>query len=339
MLATEGAFPDWPMWDQYVASFYFAITTVSTVGFGDIIPHSTGERLFVIAAMVVGGGMYGFIIASLASVVTSLDMNQKTYFDKMDMLHSYMQYRRFPLRLRHRVHRYFRKFFEINSALDEKAILNDLPEALRNDVMLLIVNESITMNYLFRSMPDSAVSRLATVFKPSDLDLNASILDPHHPVVVRRGDEGALMFVITAGSALCYRKRDDTLKSNLNNGAHGNGTGAGNRKSQRKSSSPRKESGRKAKQGSAASMFSKVLPEGGDEGRGEEKKYMESSNQGGVYDYDYEGTEEEEEEEDPNGELHCMLGPGDCFGELVALGLEDRYNATVEGAEEEFQHL
>jgi len=37
------------------------------------------------------------------------------YFDKMDMLHSYMKHRRFPPDLRHRVHRYFRKFFEVRS--------------------------------------------------------------------------------------------------------------------------------------------------------------------------------------------------------------------------------
>jgi hypothetical protein len=29
------------------------------------------------------------------------------------------------------------------------------------------------------------------------------------------------------------------------------------------------------------------------------------------------------------GEFHSVLETGDCFGELVALGVEERYNATV----------
>ena len=35
------------------------------------------------------------------------------------------------------------------------------------------------------------------------------------------------------------------------------------------------------------------------------------------------------EDEEDLGQFHCELEAGDSFGELVALGLEDRYNATV----------
>jgi hypothetical protein len=187
-------FNEWNMSEQYITAFYFAIMTMTTVGFGDIVPSSTPERLYMIAAMVVGGGMYGFIIASLASVVTSLDMNQKQYYTKMDTIHSYMSYRKFSTPLRHRVHRYFKKFYEVNSALDEKAILNDLPDNLRTEVMKLIVNESVTMSYLFRSLPDSAVTRLATLFKPAEIDDRIDY-------VVKRGKPGNMMFIITSGVA------------------------------------------------------------------------------------------------------------------------------------------
>lgn len=196
----------------------------------------------MIAAMVVGGGMYGFIIASLASVVTSLDMNQKQYYTKMDTIHSYMSYRRFPTALRHRVHRYFRKFYEVNSALDEKAILNDLPDNLRNEVMKLIVNESVTANYIFQNLPDKAISRLASLFKPAEVDDDRDF-------IVKRGDAGAMMFIITGGVA----------------------------------------------EYSAVVSSSNELPEN------------------------------TELTDSPTG----ILEAGDCFGELVGLGMEEVYNITV----------
>jgi hypothetical protein len=235
-------FNDWSITDQYVTAFYFAIMTMTTVGFGDIVPSSTGERLFMIAAMVVGGGMYGFIIASLASVVTSLDMNQKQYYTKMDTIHSYMSYRKFPTPLRHRVHRYFRKFYEVNSALDEKAILNDLPDNLRNEVMKLIVNESVTANYIFQNLPDTAVTKLAALFKPAEVD-------DDRDYIVKRGDLGSMMFIITSGVA----EYSTTIATNIQ------------------------------------------LPE---------NTQLTDS---------------------PTG----ILQAGDCFGELVALGMEEAYNITV----------
>jgi hypothetical protein len=39
---------------RYVTSYYWAITTVSTVGFGDITAKTTAERLFSITAEMFG---------------------------------------------------------------------------------------------------------------------------------------------------------------------------------------------------------------------------------------------------------------------------------------------
>lgn len=43
-----------PVMEQYLTSFYFIVTTFSTVGYGDFSANNTSEKIFCIIVMVVG---------------------------------------------------------------------------------------------------------------------------------------------------------------------------------------------------------------------------------------------------------------------------------------------
>eukprot|EP00614_Pseudopedinella_elastica_P007740 CAMPEP_0172599264 /NCGR_PEP_ID=MMETSP1068-20121228/19323_1 /TAXON_ID=35684 /ORGANISM="Pseudopedinella elastica, Strain CCMP716" /LENGTH=887 /DNA_ID=CAMNT_0013399447 /DNA_START=195 /DNA_END=2858 /DNA_ORIENTATION=- len=283
-------FAKWDMGDQYVAAFYFAITTMSSVGYGDICPSSTSERLYMILAMTVGGGIYGFIIASLASVVTTLDTNQKSYYERMEMIHSYMTIREFPPALRSRTHRYFRKFFENHTALDEQAILNDLPPRLRNDVLRLLVNGAVRESYLFRDLSDSAVAKLALIFKTPEFESD-------HGPIVERGEPGDSMFIITNGAALCFRDR-------------------------RPDDPPFKRSSLLEHRKSVLDFdLARLSPQ--------KRISIGTGNAGHSATSGGAGHSFEQYNDEEETVLHCVLEEGDAFGELVGLGLENCYNATI----------
>ena len=74
----------WDSWHIYLACFYWSMTTITTVGYGDICPESTGERIFSLVAMCIGGVFYGYVIGSIVPTVSSVDQNQRAYYEKMD---------------------------------------------------------------------------------------------------------------------------------------------------------------------------------------------------------------------------------------------------------------
>lgn len=51
-------------------AFYFTTTVFSTVGFGDIVPVSTGARMVVTAQMLVNLAVLGFVVRSLFDVAS-----------------------------------------------------------------------------------------------------------------------------------------------------------------------------------------------------------------------------------------------------------------------------
>lgn len=55
--------------ELYLTSFYFTVTTIVTVGYGDITPISMGEKIICIILMIMGVVSFSFTTGSLASII------------------------------------------------------------------------------------------------------------------------------------------------------------------------------------------------------------------------------------------------------------------------------
>ncbi len=59
---------------MYIVSCYFVLTTTATVGYGDICPMSTFERLYCMVLMLIGVLTFTFISGALSSILQSIDV-------------------------------------------------------------------------------------------------------------------------------------------------------------------------------------------------------------------------------------------------------------------------
>lgn len=57
----------------YMLSVYFVLTTVSTVGYGDLVPGTSGERVFCVILMFVGVSAFTFVSGALSSIISNYD--------------------------------------------------------------------------------------------------------------------------------------------------------------------------------------------------------------------------------------------------------------------------
>jgi voltage-gated potassium channel Kch len=71
-----------------MTAFYFTITTITTVGFGDISAGTEWEKLFAVIVMLAGVIGFSFATGSLSSIMNNLDSANAKLKEKLNTLES-----------------------------------------------------------------------------------------------------------------------------------------------------------------------------------------------------------------------------------------------------------
>jgi hypothetical protein len=88
-----------PIDEIYITSLYWAFSTMITVGYGDIAPISTNEKLFVIGAMLIACGLFGYSVGSISSVTAKRSELESKFREKGLAIKRFMKNHDVPYRI------------------------------------------------------------------------------------------------------------------------------------------------------------------------------------------------------------------------------------------------
>ena len=69
-----------------MTSFYFTVTTIMTVGYGDITPDSVSEKIITVMLMLIGVVLFSYATGSISSIISSADSEDARLKEKMETL-------------------------------------------------------------------------------------------------------------------------------------------------------------------------------------------------------------------------------------------------------------
>jgi voltage-gated potassium channel Kch len=72
--------------ELYITSYYYTVTTIMTVGYGDITAQSIGEKLLAILLMLIGVVAFSFATGSISSIIANADSAEDMLKHKMEIL-------------------------------------------------------------------------------------------------------------------------------------------------------------------------------------------------------------------------------------------------------------
>jgi voltage-gated potassium channel len=195
---------------NYIDAIYWCITTITTVGYGDISPVSDLQKILTMIAMFLGVAVYGFVIGNVASLLSNIDRTKASFLKQMEDINSYLSYKSVPKRLKHKVHNYYQYIWHNRMVKTEKGLLSNLPDSLKTEILLNIHRQLIEKVPFFKNTDKDFLGELVlqlkpTVFLPCDY-------------VFKKGDVGNCMYFIGQGSVNVISENESTILATLKEG-------------------------------------------------------------------------------------------------------------------------
>jgi hypothetical protein len=195
---------------KYLRALYWCITTLATVGYGDIVPKTNLQTVYTMVVMLLGVGVYGYVIGNVTTLVANMDLAKTHYREKMERLAAFMRYRNIPPTLQRRLRDYYAYLWENRLGYDESSVLADLPDSLRTEVAVFLRRDFIERAPLFQGASHELVREMAlqlrpVVFTPGDF-------------IFRAGQYGYNMYFISRGTVEIIDPDGTTVIATLTDG-------------------------------------------------------------------------------------------------------------------------
>jgi len=183
--------PDADTLQQYIYSLYFTLTTMTTVGYGDIVAQNYAEVAFGLVLLVIASFVFAGLMGNLTDLITNLNNDKNHMSEKRRVLSQYMHWRNVPHSLFKSVRRHLIFVWTAHEGYDayEEELKAQLPPVLRKELCfhiygnLLQTAPFLSWMWSYKACMKDLANMLHTKFLPSG-DLLFHIGMPNDKVIM-----------------------------------------------------------------------------------------------------------------------------------------------------------
>eukprot|EP00252_Welwitschia_mirabilis_P003023 TRINITY_DN13071_c0_g1_i1.p1 TRINITY_DN13071_c0_g1~~TRINITY_DN13071_c0_g1_i1.p1 ORF type:complete len:795 (+),score=94.59 TRINITY_DN13071_c0_g1_i1:117-2501(+) len=213
------------LWVRYVTAIYWSITTLTTVGYGDLHAENTREMAFDIFYMLFNLGLTAYIIGNMTNLVVHGTSRTRKFRDTVQAAMNFASRNKLPPSLQEQMLAHLCVKFK-TEGLQQEEVLNDLPKAIRSSISVTLFFPIVDKVYLFEGVSNDFLFQLVS-------EMKAEYFPPKEDVILRN-EAPTDFYVLVSGcmeilkepsehiepgevfgeiAVLCYRPQPYTIRT------------------------------------------------------------------------------------------------------------------------------
>ncbi|XP_045890160.1 potassium voltage-gated channel subfamily H member 4a [Micropterus dolomieu] len=175
----------------YIASLYFTLSSLTSVGFGNVSANTDAEKIFSICIMLMGALMHAVVFGNVTAIIQRMYSRRSLYHTRMKDLKDFIRVHRLPQQLKQRMLEYFQATWSVNNGINANELLHDFPDELRADIAMHL-NKDILQLPVFERASRGCLRSLS-------LHIKTSFCAPGE-YLIRHGDALQANYFVCSGS-------------------------------------------------------------------------------------------------------------------------------------------
>ncbi|CAI5446203.1 unnamed protein product [Caenorhabditis angaria] len=177
---------------RYVTSLYFTLSTITSIGFGNVSANTDSEKIFTIIMMILGSLMYASVFGNVSAIIQRLYSGTARYHTEMSRLREFIRFHQIPNPLRQRLEEYFQHAWSYTNGIDMNLVLKGFPDCLQADICLHLNRNLLSGCAAFAGSSPGCLRALSMRFRTTH--------SPPGDTLVHRGDILTGLYFIARGS-------------------------------------------------------------------------------------------------------------------------------------------
>ncbi|XP_027333130.1 potassium channel AKT1-like [Abrus precatorius] len=191
---------DQNLWGKYVVSIYWAIVTLTSVGYGDLHPINTKEMVFDILYMLFNLGLTSYLIGNMTNLVVHWTNRTKRYRETVQSASNFAKRNRLPIRLQEQIFAHLLMKYRTDlEGLQQQEIIESLPKAIQSSISHYLFYSLIDKVYLFHGVSNDLLFQLVT-------EMKAEYFPPKEDVILQNEAPTDFYILITGAVDLVIQK-------------------------------------------------------------------------------------------------------------------------------------